>query len=75
MARRVAALYAMVPATTASSLPRSVIEIEASVTGSLKVAVTCVEVATPVASEAGCLSVSVGFVVSLVLVLYTTSTQ
>ena len=43
--------------------------IDDSVTGSLKVAVTSVEVATPVAPEAGCLSVSVGLVVSLVLVL------
>ena len=73
MARRVEELYAVEPLTDALLLSRSVMVID--VTGSLKVAVTSVEVATSVAPEAGCLSVSVGLVVSLVLVSYTTSTQ
>ena len=56
------------PLTEALLLSLSVMVIDGAVTGSLKVAVTSVEVSTPVAPEAGCLLVTVGLVVSLALV-------
>ena len=64
MARRVEELYAVGPLTDALLLSRTVMVIEDNVTGSLKVAVTSVEVATSVAPDAGVRAVMVGGVLS-----------